>query len=81
MLKEEETAVQEMIPAGGERVLCGADESVIKLCVGEKILETMYSTFFLGLFTFCTCCILRCLVCIVVICLVCIVAVVFCVLL
>ena len=35
----------------------------------------------LVLFTFCTCCILRCIVCIVVSCLVCIVVVVFCVLL
>ena len=40
---------------------------------GEKILETVYSIFTLVLFTFCTCCILRCLVCIVVSCLVCIV--------
>jgi len=59
---------------------------------GKKILETTtYIQYFLTvvLFTFCTCCILRCLVCIVVSCLVCIVVsylvcivvVVFCVLL
>jgi len=35
----------------------------------------------LVLFTFCTCCILRCLVCIVVSCLVCVAVVVLCVLL
>ena len=41
-----------------------------------------YTQYFLTyvLFTFCTCCILRCLVCIVVSCLVCIVVVVLCVL-
>jgi hypothetical protein len=41
-----------------------------------------YAQYFLSLvlFTFCTCCILRCLVCIVVSCLVCIVVFVLCVL-
>ena len=40
-----------------------------------------YVDSYLGLFAFCTCCILRFLVCIVVSCLVCIVVVVLCVLL
>ena len=59
----------------------GWGESVIKLRVGKNTRN--YVTYFLTLvlFTFCTCCILRCLVCIVVSCLVCIVVVVLCVLL
>ena len=55
-------------------------ESVIKLCVGKNTRN--YGQYFLTLvlFTFFTCCILRCLVCIVVSCLVCIVVVVLCIL-
>ena len=51
--------------------------------MSEKILEATYIQYFLTLvlFTFCTCCILRCLVCIVVSCLVCTVVVILCVLL
>ena len=51
-------------------------ESVSTICVGKTTRN--YAQYFhtLVLFTFCTCCILRCLACIVVSCLVCIVVVV-----
>ena len=49
--------------------------------VGKYIRNHIQYFLPLVLFTFCTCCILRCLVCIVVSCLVCIVIVVLCVLL
>ena len=55
-----------------------------KVWVLDKLLDTPFdftAILTLVLFTFCTCCILRCLVCIVVSCLVCIVVVVLCVLL
>ena len=55
-------------------------ESVIKLCVGKNTRNCVQYFLTVVLFTFCTCCILRCLVCIVVSCPVCIV-VVLCVLL
>ena len=56
-------------------------ESVSRICVGKNTRN--YIQYFLTLvfFTFCTCCILKCLVCIIVSCLVCIVVVVLCVLL
>ena len=59
----------------------GWGESVIKLCVGKNTGNCVQYFVTVVLFTFCTCCILRCLVRIVVSCLVCIVVVVFCVLL
>ena len=67
----------------------GWGESVIKLCVGKNARNCVQYFLTVVLFTFCTCCILRCLVfiivsclvCIVVSCLVCIVVVVLCVLL
>jgi hypothetical protein len=67
----------------------GWGESVIKLCVGKNTRNCVQYFLTVVLFTFCTCCILRCLVCIVVSCLVCnvvsyllcIVVVVLCVLL
>ena len=57
----------------------GWDGRVSTICVGKNTRN--YIQYFLALFTFCTCCILRCLVCIVVSCLVCTVVVVLCVLL
>ena len=59
----------------------GWGESVIKLCVGKNTRNCIQYFLTLVLFTFCTCCILRCLVCIVVSCLVRIFIVVLCVLL
>jgi len=77
----------------------GWGESVSRVCVGKNTINYTYIQYFLTLvlFTFCTCCVLRCfmcfgvcclvcivvscLVCIVVSCLVCIVVVVLCVLL
>ena len=53
----------------------GWGESVIKLCGGKKYYKLYTVLSYLGLFTFWTCCILRCLVCIVVSCLVCIVVI------
>jgi len=49
----------------------GWAESVSTICVGKKYCIQYFLT--VGLFTFCICCILRCVVCIVVNCLVCIV--------
>ena len=59
----------------------GWGERVSTICVGKNTRN--YTQYFLTLvlFTFCTCCILRCLVCIVVSCLVFIVVVGLCVLL
>ena len=54
----------------------GWGDSVIKLCVGKNTRNCVQYFVTVVLFTFCTCCILRCLVCIVVSCLVCIVVVV-----
>ena len=59
----------------------GCGESVSKVCVGKNTGNYIQYFLTLVLFTFCTCCILRCLVCIVVSCLVCIIVVVLCVLL
>ena len=58
----------------------GWGESVSTICVGKNTRNYIQYFLTLVLFTFCTCCILRCLVCIVVSCLVCIVVVVLCVL-
>ena len=49
----------------------GWGESVIKLCAGENTGNCIQYFLTVVLFTFCTCCILRCLVCIVVSFLVC----------
>ena len=51
------------------------------MCVGKNTGNCVQYFLTVVLFTFCTCCILRCLVCIVVSCLACIVVVVLCVLL
>jgi len=51
-------------------------ESVSKVCVGKNTGNCIEYFLTVGLFTFCICCILRCVVCIVVSCLVCIVVVV-----
>jgi len=51
------------------------------ICVGKNTRSCIQYVLTLVLFTFCTCCILRCLVCIAVSCLVCIVVDVLCVLL
>jgi hypothetical protein len=59
----------------------GWGESVSTICVGKNTRNYIQYCLTLVLFTFFTCCILRCLVCIVVSCLVCIVVVVLCVLL
>ena len=53
----------------------------ITICAGKNTRNYIQYFLTLVLFTYCTCCILRCLVCIVVSCLVCIVVVVLCVLL
>ena len=58
----------------------GWGDSVSTICVGENTRNYIQYFFTLVLFTFCTCCILRCLVCSVVSCLVRIVVVVLCVL-
>ena len=59
----------------------GWGESVSTICEGKNTRNYIQYFHNLVLFTFCTCCILRCLEYIVVICLVCIVVVVLCVLL
>jgi len=59
----------------------GWGESVSTICVEKNTGNYIEYFIILVLFTFSTCCILRCLVCVVVICLVCIVVVVLCVLL
>ena len=59
----------------------GWDESVSTICVGKNTGNCIRYFLTVVLFTFCTCCILRCLECIVVSCLACIVVVVLCVLL
>ena len=51
------------------------------VCVGKNTGNCIQHFLTVGLFTFCTCCILRFLVCIVVSCLLCTVVVVLCVLL
>jgi len=56
-------------------------ETASKICVGKYTRNYIQYFLTLVLFTFSTCCILRCLVCIVVSCLVCIVVAVLCVLL
>jgi len=56
-------------------------ERVSTICVGKNTGNCIQYSLTLVLFTFCTCCILRCLVCIVVSCLVCIVVVALCILL
>jgi len=59
----------------------GWGESVSTLCVGKNTRNYIQYFLTVVLFTFCRCCVLRCLVCIVVSYLVCIVVVVLCVLL
>ena len=59
----------------------GLGESMSTICMGKNTINYVQYFLTLVLFTFCTCCILRCLVCIVVSCLVCILVVVLCVLL
>ena len=59
----------------------GWGESVRTVCVGKNTRNYIQYFLTLVLFTFCTCCTLRCLVCIFVSCLVCTVAVVLCLLL
>ena len=63
------------------REVKGWGESVSTICVGKNTGNCIQYCLTLVLFTFRTCCILKCLVCIVVSCLVCIVVVVLCVLL
>ena len=53
----------------------------VSTCVGKNTRNSIQYFLTVVLFTFCTCCILRCLVCVVVSCLVCIVVVFLCVLL
>jgi len=59
----------------------GWGESVSTVCVGKNTINYIQYFLSLVLFTFYTCCILRCFVCIFVRCIVCIVVVVLCVLL
>ena len=59
----------------------GWGESESTGCVGKYTGNCIQHFLTVGMFTFCTCCILRCLMCIVVSCFVCIVVVVLCVLL
>ena len=60
---------------------CDLFRSWTKICVGKSTRNCIQYFLTVVLFTFCTCCILRCLVCIVVSCIVCIVVVFLCVLL
>jgi len=53
----------------------GWGESVSTICVGKYTGNCIQYFLTVGLFTFCACCILRCLMCIVVSCLVCIVVI------
>ena len=62
-------------------IAAGWQKNIGAICVGKNTRNYIQYFLTVVLFTFCTCCILRCVVCIVVSCLVCIVVAVLCVLL